>query len=77
MIKSLLKGWCYKNLKILDDEWNTIHIDEIYQTYSEDSCILFMKCKSQSDARKITQKASNLPHDPTGQGPRLVNYVEK
>ena len=77
MIKSVLKSWCFKNLKMPDQEWNLIHIDEIQQTYSEDSCILFMKFRTQSDARKITERASNLPHDPTGQGPCLVTFIDK
>ena len=33
-IKSVLKSWAFKHLKISDAEWDTIKLDEIYQTYS-------------------------------------------
>ena len=36
-----------------------------------------MKCKSQSDARKLTQKASNLPQDPTGNGTMSGNFYRQ
>ena len=76
-IKSVLKSWAAKYLKITEQEWKSIHIEEITQTYTEDSDILFLCCKSPDDASKITSKARNLPPDPTGQGPRLVMYIDK
>ena len=76
-IKSVIKSWAYKNLKITDEEWSSIQVEEITQTYAEDSNIIFLRCKTQDDITKITSKACNLPHDSTGQGPRLVNYIDK
>ena len=76
-IKSVIKSWAYKNLKITDEEWSSIQVEEITQMYAEDSNIIFLRCKTQDDISKITSKARNLPHDSTGQGPRLVNYVDK
>ena len=71
-IKSVIKSWAYKNLKINDNEWDSIQIDEIFQTYTENADILFMRCKTPHDAMKLTSRAKNLP-----QGPRLVMYIDK
>ena len=76
-IKSVIKSWAFKHLKITDEEWNSIKLDEIYQTYSEDSDIIFMKCHSSHDAMKLTSRVRNLPQDSTGQGPRIVMYIDK
>ena len=76
-IKSVIKSWAYRHLKITDEEWNTIKLDEIYQTYTDESNIIFMKCNSTQDAMKIMSQAWNLPHDTTGQGPCLIMYVDK
>ena len=32
-IKSVLKGWAYTNLQITDNQWNSIQLEEISQTY--------------------------------------------
>ena len=76
-IKSVIKSWAYKHLQITDEEWDTIKLDEIYQTYSEDSDIIFMKCHSPHDAMKLTSRVKNLPQDKTGQGPRIVMFIDK
>ena len=75
-IKSILKGWAHKNLKMTDREWDEIEIDKITQTYTEGSNILFLKCRTQEDTVKITSKAKHLPQDSTGEEPRLVMYVD-
>ena len=76
-IKSVLKNWAFQHLKITDKEWSSIQLEEIQQTYSEDSNILFLKCKSAIDAMKITSRAHNLPTDNSGNGPRLVQFIDK
>ena len=76
-IKSVLKSWAYNYLKISDEEWKSIQLEEISLTYSPESDILFMCCKTPADATKITSRARNLPPDPTGQGPRLVMFIDK
>ena len=35
-IKSVNKSWAYRNLKITDQEWDTIQLQEIFQTFAED-----------------------------------------
>ena len=76
-IKSILKSWAAKNLKITDSEWTSIQIDEIIQTYSEELDILFLKCRTSADTTKITSHACNLPQDSNGTDPRLVQFIDK
>ena len=60
-----------------DTQWDSIRLDGIYQTHTEESNIIFMKCKAASEVQKITAHAKNLPPDDTSHGPRLVNYIDK
>ena len=75
-IKSVVKNWAIKNLKMSETDWNQIDIDQIHQTITEDSDIIFVKCHTQADTQIITSHAKNLPVDESGNGPRLVNFID-
>ena len=75
-IKSVIKSWAYKNFKITETEWDTINVEEIHQTISDNSDIVFLRCKTQQDTQKITSRSRNLPNDETGNGHRLVNFID-
>ena len=75
-IKSVIRSWAFKNLKLSEESWDSIQMEEIVQTQSEGSDIIFIKCKEEKDAQMITQNAKNLPQDTEGQGPRLVSYID-
>ena len=76
-IKSVVKSWAFKNLKLSEDSWDSIQLEELVQTQTEGSDIIFLKFKEDKDAQAITQNAKNLPQDPDGNGPRLVAYIDK
>ena len=76
-IKSVIKSWAFKNLKLNEESWDSIQLEEIVQTQSEGSDIIFLKCKEDKDAQIITQNAKNLPQDPDGGGPRLVSFIDR
>ena len=44
-IKSVIKSWANQNLKMEDQEWDSIQMEEISQTQTEGSNIIFIKCK--------------------------------
>ena len=73
-IKSLVKTWSKKHLKMTDIEWEQIEIDEISTTDNSD--IIFIKCKSQDDATKITSRAKYLPNDSGPDTPRIVMHID-
>ena len=73
-IKSMVKAWTLKNLKMTDTEWNEIQLQEIRQV-STTSDIIFLKFSSPEQTSKITAKARNLPADSNPDSPRLVTYV--
>ena len=75
-IKSLVKSWSETNLDMNDRDWDQINIDSIQQTTSEDSDIVFIKCKTIEDASKITSRAKNLPKTGGRNAPRLVMHVD-
>ena len=75
-IKSVIKSWAFKNLKLSEESWDSIQMEEIVQTQTEGSDIIFIKCKEEKDAQMITQNAKNLPQDTEGHGPRLVSYID-
>ena len=75
-IKSMIKSWSKRYLKITDEEWNEIGVVEIKQV-SQTSNIIFIKCETSEDIAKITAKAINLPSDNQPDSPRLVTYVPK
>ena len=76
-IKSLLKGWARKNLLIKDNDWEKIDFEEIIQAGGEESDLIFLKCSNTEDAAFVTSHAKNLPRDPTGNGPRLVQHIDR
>ena len=65
-----------KNLKISETDWNQIDIDQIHQTITEDSDIIFVKCHTQADTQIITSHTKNLPQNDSGNGPRLINFID-
>ena len=73
----MVKSWAFKNLKLSEDSWDSIQLEELVQTQSEGSDIIFLKFKEDKDAQAITQNAKNLPQDPDGSGPRLVSFIDK
>ena len=76
-IKSLVKSWAYTNLKMSDREWDSIQVESVYQTQSEESNIIFLKCTTSDDAAKITSRAHNLPKSTGPDCARLVMHVDK
>lgn len=75
-IKSMIKSWSKKHLKMTEEEWNEINVTEIKQV-SLSSNIIFIKCSSSDEISKITSKAKNLPSDNLADSPRLVTFVHK
>ena len=73
-VKALLKGWALKNLKMDNDEWMTIHIENILLTDNTD--IVFVEFKYKEDLSKFTAKAKNLPQGQGPDNPRLIMYVD-
>ena len=76
-IKSLVKAWTIKNLRLTEEDWDKITIKEIRQTSAEESGIIFMECESRDDVALITSKARNLSNSGDTNNPRLVMYVDK
>ena len=72
--KSLVKSWSRKHLKMDEKEWKEINIDEISTT--DNSYIIFIKCKTQEDAALITTRARHLPNDTGTETPRIVMHVD-
>ena len=58
-VKSLVKSWSLKHLKMSEEDFESINIDTILMTDNSD--ILFIRCQSQEDASKFTSRAKNLP----------------
>ena len=73
-IKSIVKTWANKNLKISDSEWDLIKVEQIKQT-SINSSVIFIKCKTTEDISRITSKVSNLPKEYSEDPPRLIPFV--
>ena len=73
-IKSMIKGWAYTHMGMPDNDWDDIAIDKITMTYTEGAFISFA---SQEDASKFTSKSRNLPHDATGNCPRIIMHMDK
>ena len=60
-----------------DREWDSIRVESIYQTQSDESNIIFLKCLSTDDVAKITSRAHNLPKSTNHESPRIVMHVDK
>ena len=75
-VKSLVKAWAKKNLKMDDEAWDEIKIKEIFQTNSDDSNIVFINCETIEDASRISSQARHLPKTSQENAPRLVMYVD-
>ena len=73
-VKSLVKSWSIKYLGMIENNWNEMSIDKIQTTDNSD--IIFIKFKNQSDATRMTSKARNLPTDSGQNTPRLVMHVD-
>ena len=73
-VKSLVKSWAQKNLKITEEEWEEIEINEIIMTNNSD--IVFISCANQEGASMLTSRARNLPPESGSKSPRIVMYVD-
>ena len=74
-IKSLVKSWTRKNLLMTEEDWDNIEVENIIQ--SENSDIMFVQCRTQEDAARMTSKAKNLPRESGPNTPRIMMYVDK
>ena len=74
-IKSLVKSWVAKYLKMSDRDWDTIQIKSI--TLTENSDIAFINCLTHDDAKEFTSRAANIPHDNNENAPRMVMYIDR
>ena len=74
-VKSIVKRWANKNLKMEDRDWDMIEITNIILTDNSD--IVFVNCKNQNDATELTSRAKNLPKDDSNNGPRLMMHVDR
>ena len=74
-VKSLVKSWSLKHLKMSEEEFESIEIETILM--ADNSDILFIKCRTQDDATKFTSKAKNLPQENTDKSPRIIMYVDR
>ena len=73
-VKSLIKSWTNRNLKMTDRDWDAINIREVVLTNNSD--IVFIQCETQEDATQFTSRARNLV-EKGKDSPRLVMYVDK
>ena len=74
-VKSHVKSWCRKNLKMEDKDWDTIELVNIIT--AENSDIVFLYCKTNEDATKLTSRAKHLPRDMGPETPRIVMYIDR
>ena len=74
-IKSLVKNFIKRELKITEDEWRDIDIISISPSTKENSDTFFVKVATLDDAHKITTKVSNLKTEGRTNPPRIVPYV--
>ena len=73
-IKSLVKSWAMKNLDMSDRDWTSVQIEELHVTDNSD--IVFIRCKTYEDAAKITANAKYLPKDTGPESPRLIMHID-
>ena len=76
VIKSIVKIWAQTNLKISDQIWDSIQLEEISLTTAEDSEMVFIRCTSSEDSAKITSQARNPPQEHGPTAPRLIMHVD-
>ena len=74
-VKSLVKSWTTKYLKMTDRDWDPIEIDNILMTDNSD--VVFLCCKTQNDVNKFTSRAWNIPHDDGANPPCLLMFVDR
>ena len=74
-VKSLVKSWSLKHLKMSEEEFESINIETILMTDNSD--ILFIRCQTQDDASKFTSRAKNLPQENNEKSPRIIMYVDR
>ena len=74
-IKSIIKSWTLKHLKMEHEEWESIEITEIIMNHNSD--ISFITCKTKEDITKCTSKVTNLPRDKGTETPRVIMYVDQ
>ena len=74
-VKSLIRTWSMKYLKMTDDDWEQIKIEDIQLTDNTD--IIFVNFKTKDDVTQFTSRAKNLAHDMGEKTPRLVMYVDR
>ena len=75
-IKSFVKTWATTNLKMEEQQWNSIQVEKIVQSPSESGDIIFLTCQSAEDVSIITSHAKNLPQGGNPNAPRIVMYVD-
>ena len=63
-----------KYLKLTENEWQDIGIEEIKTTDNSD--IIFIKCANQEEAAKLTSKAKHLPQDTGPDTPRIIMHID-
>ena len=74
-VKSIVKIWTSKYLKMNDRDWDNIQIKSI--TLTDNSDIAFINCATQEDAKQFTSRANNIPHDSSDNAPCLVMYIHR
>ena len=74
-MKSLIKGWAIKNLKMTEKDWDMVTIEEII--VNENTDMVFLRCTSHEVASRVSSKARNLPKDSNNEGPRLMMHVDQ
>ena len=74
-IKSLIKTWALKNLKMEEEIWESIQMEELI--LNENSDTVFIKCKTTQDASKFTSRAKNLHQENEPDTPRIIMWVDQ
>ena len=74
-IKSLIKSWAIKNLKMTEKDWDTIAITDITMNVNTD--IVFVTFGTKEDVTKFTSRARNLPTNQGEDTPKLVMFVDR
>ena len=75
-IKYYVKTWAMTNLKMEEQDWNSIQVEKLVQSSSESGDIIFLSCQSAADVSTITSHARNLPQGGNPNDPRIIMYVD-
>ena len=81
-IKNLIARFFRDNLKMDDMVRDNLQIEQIFPSRTEESDIMYIKCKTTEDINEITSLVRNLSHStnsttPSNYQPHPKNYVQK